>query len=160
MSSVVFELTALEVNATFTGSMLSNGGTLGVGQNAFQFGTNSLSTGSWFGLDNTWGVSTTIVDAISGSMTASLKPGIWASAQQPDHSWGVLNLVTESHDRFDVTSDQFPEVDQGVGPGEWNPFPIPPEEVPPELPQRDTTRFRKSYSSQRHQPKRIRLVKN
>lgn len=157
---MMFELTALEVSSVFTGSLLPASHTLNIPQpNIFQAGTNSMSTGSWFGLNNTWGVSTTIIDAISSSMTASIKPGFWASAQNPYISWGINVLPTESIDRTDTVDDAHPLVGQSVGPGEWDPFPIPEAPPAPTLPQRDVTRYRKTYSSQRHQVQRIRIVR-
>lgn len=107
-------------------------------------------TGSWSGLANTWGGFD-----MRTILSASQAPtGSW---QGNAYSWGMTTTVTESNDRFTVTGQGAPNVDQGIGPGAWSPFPTPevPAEEPP--PVRDVTRYRKSYSSQRMQPRPIRI---
>ncbi len=159
----MYEMTTLELNCTFTGSMYSYGG---AGANFLPSvtlppdGHQTLETGSWEGCGNTWGISTTVIDTLSASMSQSIEMGTWQSATQPDHSWGVLALPTESINRSVSISDTSPSVNQSIGPGDWNPFPIPPSSVGPALPPRDLTRYRKAYSSQRLQPNRIRLVRS
>jgi hypothetical protein len=149
--STFFELTTLEVNSTYTGSMYASAHTLGTAPVA-AITNDSLHTGSWFGLANTWGA----IAAPSSSFAASLSEGIWHGI---DYSWGTYHIPTESIDRSDVTSNMFPLVDQGVSIGDWNPFPVPEAPPAPVLPPRDLTRFKKAYSSSRHQPVRIRLVR-
>ena len=159
----VFELTTLEVNCMFTGALYPYGGsgTDFVPQVVLPVASEqTINTGSWEGCGNTWGITTSIIDTLSSSMSQSIEMGIWASATEPDHSWGVLALPTESIDRSNTTSDLNPSINQSMGPGDWNPFPIPPSVAAPSLPPRDLTRYRKAYSSQRLQPNRIRLVRN
>jgi hypothetical protein len=159
--SVMYEITGLENNPTLTGSLLASANSFGASQNYYdQTKTNSISTGSWIGLANTWGTSTQVVTAISASGNPGDDLGLWSGAAHPNTTWGLAFPLTESIERFKTITDATPEIDQGVGPGEWDPFPIPEPPVEPELPQRDVTRFKKSYSSQRMQPKRIRLVRN
>lgn len=149
--STFFELTTVEVNSTYTGSMWGNAHTLGAATTT-PIVNDSFHTGSWFGLGNTWGA---IVSSLSGS-APSFTEGRWWGI---DYSWGTYHIPTESIDRTDTTSNTFPIVDQGLAAGDWNPFPLP--EVPPSptLPPRDLTRYKKAYSSSRHQPVRIRLVR-
>lgn len=72
------------------------------------------------------------------------------------NTYGADITVTESYDCFTVTTEGNPSPNQSVGGGEWDPFPIPPELPNPETPERDVTRYRKGYSSQRMQVQRIR----
>jgi len=153
--STFFELTALETLTLFTGSVPGNGNTNGALFSPIQDvnGTGpSISTGSWFGLANTWGASA----LLTGTLTGSLSEGHWWGI---DISWGTYLIPTESIDRNDPTSNMFVSPDQGVAPGAWDPFPIPVPPPPPPLPPRDLTRYRKAYSFGRNQPVRIRLVR-
>lgn len=108
-------------------------------------------TGSWGGLANTWGGDSTA----SGSYENSVTTGSWYGL---DNTYGVSQVLSETYDRS-VISDENPVANQSIGSGEWDFFPIPESPPEPELPERDTTRYRKSYSSQRHQPRRIRYIK-
>jgi len=128
----------------YTGSWYPYANTAGATANVT---VPSTMTGSWSGLANTWGG-----NVVTSSLSTST--GSW---QGNAYSWGVTTTVNENHDRFTVTGPGSPNVDQGIGPGAWDPFPIPetPAEAP--LPVRDVTRFRKSYSSQRMQPRSIRV---
>lgn len=150
--SVMLELLGLGVNSTYTGSVYWSAYTSGATPNQTEPGqVSSMSTGSWLGLDNTWGST-----PLNQNLTASLSEGIWGGI---DYSWGTYHIPTESFDRSDVTSNAFPLVDQGISPGDWDPFPIPVPPPAPPLPPRDLTRYKKAYSFSRHQPVRIRLVK-
>jgi hypothetical protein len=157
----IVELTAIEVNCTYTGSWYPSANSETA---AYDFPSNDSEgfyTGSWWGLDNTWGATDATLNQISGSNinSVSLQTGSWKDPASPDHSWGVMLLPTESLDRNDVTSNQFPIVDQSVAAGAWDPFPIPVPPPTPTLPPRDLTRYRKAYSFGRNQPVRIRLVR-
>lgn len=110
-----------------------------------------ISTGSWYYFSNTWGVDS----STTGSLD-HIASGSWGGV---DNSWGVTTLPTESYDRFSPVSDTNPSPGQSIGTGEWDPFPLPPPEPEERLAQRDTTRYRKAYSSQRLQPRRVRLIK-
>lgn len=148
--STVFECLLLEKSTLFTGSWLGSAYTVLAVQEPIS--SDSISTGSWFGSANTWGTDSSLV----GTLAKSLQTGSWGGVV---NTWGVRTLVTESYDRDDVTSDEFPIVNQSVGAGDWDPFPLPEPPAEPELPQRDVTRYRKTYSSQRHQVQRIRIVR-
>lgn len=151
--SIFYELTALELNLIFTGTMgaPADRGQYGGFQIAY---VQSLQTGSWFGLDNTFGAYD--MSTVMSSSNNSVGPGHWWGI---DISWGTYLIPTESVDRNNTTSNAFPSLDQGLSPGDWDPFPIPVPPPPPALPPRDLTRYRKSYSFGRNQPVRIRLVK-
>jgi hypothetical protein len=152
--AVAFDLAPGIVGPTlFTGSMYQQGDSAGAMVTAPLQGANNLQTGSWPGLGNTWGATA----LLTGTLTGSLSEGTWWGI---DYSWGTYLIPTESFDRTDPTSNQFPFPDQGLGEGDWNPFPIPPSPPEPILPTRDLTRYKKSYSASRHQPVRIRLVKS
>lgn len=150
--STFFELSALDTDTVFTGSLVFGGGTNGavpvVTDPSVQL--SSLQTGSWLGLQNTFGAMT--LNTLSGSLTGGHWWGI-------DYSWGTYHIPSESYDRTDTTSNLFPYPDQGLSPGDWNPFPVPVAPPEPVLPPRDLTRYRKAYSSVRHQPVRVRLVR-
>lgn len=141
--------TLYESNDPVTGSLLSSADTIVA---VVVTGSVVITTGSWYNLANTWGGNSTM----SGSFETAIVTGSWYGI---DYSYGVRTMPTESIDRFTLTDEANPSINQGVGAGEWDPFPIiavPPAESPPE---RDTTRFRKSYSSQRLQPRRVRYIK-
>lgn len=119
--------------------------------------STAFQSASWQGNGNTWGASLfDVAQILSGSYTGSLATGHWWGI---DTSWATYQLLSESRDRTDVFSNLVTEIDQGIGPGDWNPFPIPLNPVAPELPPRDLTRYRKAYSFGRNQPVRIRLVR-
>ncbi len=128
----------------YTGSWYPYANTAGASANVT---VPSVMTGSWGGLANTWG----------GSVVTSSLATPTGSWQGNAYSWGMTTTVTESHDRFTVTGQGAPNVDQGIGPGAWDPFPIPEAAAEEPPPVRDVTRFRKSYSSQRMQPRPIRI---
>jgi len=109
-------------------------------------------TGSWGGLANTWGG----IDMRTVSSSSLAVTGSWKGDA---YSWGTKTTLSESNDRFALTSNSAPNVDQGVGPGLWDPFPTPQPPPAPPPPDRDVTRYRKTYSSQRMQPRPIRLVR-
>jgi hypothetical protein len=150
--SVFYELFALEENVFYTGSFSPPADHAGNGGLNVMPG-QSMQTGSWYGLANTWGATNTL----STNLSSSLMPGHWWGI---DVSWGTYHIPTESIDRNDVISNAFPHPDQGLAMGDWDPFPIPPPPPVPVLPPRDLTRYRKAYSSQRSQPVRIRLVRS
>ena len=154
MAAIIDLTSQLSSPTAFTGSIYPQADSAGVQVTAPLQPNPSYSTGSWPGLGNTWGASTLLTASLT--VTESLGSGHWWGI---DVSWGTYMIVTESFDREDTVSNMFPFTDQGLADGDWDPFPIPPPPPTPELPQRDTTRYRKSYSSQRHQPKRIRLIK-
>lgn len=112
--------------------------------------SGDAATGSWGYVANSWGFDLVLSESIDQVAT-----GTWGGI---DYSWGLHTLPSESIDRFTLTNNDNPSVNQGIGLGEWDPFPIPP--APPEEPtkERDVTRYRKAYSSQRHQPQRIRYI--
>lgn len=150
----IFELTALEFNTFYTGSFYPGAGSVGAALNPT--GSDSISTGSWLGNDNTWGVDNSVVSASISSVSMLTGSGHWWGIE---YSWGTGLITSESRDRSNTVSDEFPFIDQGVGPGDWNPFPVPEGTSAPIEPIRDTTRYRKSYSSSRNQPVRIRIIR-
>lgn len=143
----IVELTAAETNTFITGAWYPNA--IANGMTVVSYSLSSWQTGSWGGLANTWG-------ADSSSLTSSLESGKWGGLA---NTWGATSISSESIDRTTETSSQNPSPNQGVGAGDWDAFPALPVEVEAPLPQRDVTRFRKSYSSQRSQPKRVRLIR-
>lgn len=112
---------------------------------------SDTTTGSWGYVANSWGFDLTMSGNIDQVTT-----GTWGGI---DYSWGLHTLPTESMDRFSLTSDANPSVNQGIGGGEWDFFPLPPPVPEEKMSERDTTRYRKAYSSQRYQPRRIRYIK-
>jgi hypothetical protein len=146
MASIV-ELTTSETNTFITGAWYPSANSNSM--LALDYTVSSWQTGSWGGLMNTFG-------ANSGVDIGTLESGSWGGLM---NTWGAHEILSESQDRTSAVSDQNPTTNQGVGSGEWDVFPAPPEEPEPELPQRDLTRFKKTYSSQRHQPQRVRLVR-
>ena len=105
-------------------------------------------TGSWGGLASTWGA-VEVLAAASASLQAS---GSWKGVA---YSLATTVLASASFDRDTTTKVGSANVNQSLGQAGWDPFPIPtvePEEPPA---QRDVTRFRKSYSSQRMQPRPV-----
>lgn len=146
----VYELTSLGPT-TFTGSVYANANSAGTTYVASISSSSLLSTGSWYGLANTWGGFD-----MSTTLTGSTTTGSWGGVA---YSQGVSTIASESYDRFSTIANGTPSVNQGVGPGAWNPFPAP--EAPPAGSQatRDVTRYRKTYSSQRMQPRPVRIVR-
>lgn len=135
----------------YTGSLYSAANN-GAGEDV-AISSNSISTGSWGGLGNSWGASS---DDLSGSLSNTMQTGVWGGLAT---TWGAVTIVTESTDRTQLIDSTHPNPSQGLALGEWDPFPIPPLDEEIQLPERDTTRFRKSYSSQRNTPQRLRLIK-
>jgi len=138
-----------------TGSMYPCGDTFGAG--FLDLGSDTLTTASWFGNNNMWFSSDVINDStFIGGFTGSLVGGTW---------WGIENscanflLPYENTDRFTLTSDKNPSVNQGNAMVDWDPFPVPPR-IYPRFHVRDATRFRKSYSFGRNLPVRYRLILN
>ena len=141
----VHDLTTLDCLSLFTGSAQPNGNSAGA---ATVTPAPASMTGSWGGLANTWGV--------VGLSPAGPATGSWGGVA---YSNGTRLLVTESYDRTRVIGDGVPSTNQSIGPGAWNPFPVPAVPAPVVMHERDARRFRKAYSSQRMQPRKIRIVK-
>jgi len=132
--------------------MFPNGNSYGSTSPATTTLPHGITTGSWYGLGNTWG---SVI--LSASLDQSFAKGDWKGI---DYSYGTYLIPSESYDRFNVIDDEHPYVNQSIAPGLWDPFPIPSPPPEPVLPPRDMTRYRKTYSSQRHQVQRIRIVRN
>lgn len=112
------------------------------------------SMGYWWGTALNYGALVVLTNP--DQEADSLQSGSWFGS---DASWGTNGSPLENHDTTQLFTDDTPRVVEGINVGEYNPFPIPPEE--PEEPQRirDATRFQKAYSFSRHQPVRIRVFK-
>lgn len=151
--SNVTELTTASTNTYLTGAWLPTANSVGVTINAIPtfMSVPNFQTGSWEGLGNTQNV----IEISTGSVHY-WHEGTWKGV---DYSDGIIEVLTENHDRFVAISENDPMANQGFSAAAWDPFPTPPVPVEPEIPQRDTTRYRKTYSSQRRQPQRIRLIK-
>lgn len=134
-------------NALHTGSLFSIAGAAGTVSVVVAIGN---VTGSWGGIAHSWGVN---------EVTGSLSPTATGSWGGVSYSHGTEETQPENIDRSTVTSDGNPSTNQGVSPGSWSPFPAPAPVEQPVLRQRDITRFRKSYSSQRLQPRPIRIIR-
>lgn len=146
--SNMYELTLAEVNTFTTGSFFPNANSCNV---TTVTPVSMSNTGSWGGLANTQNSYT-----VSSSYVLTSESGSWGGLASTQ---GTSLIVTESYDRDNPTDSSHPFTNQSMGAGAWDPFPIPETPPEPDLPQRDTTRFRKAYSSQRAQPKRFRLIK-
>src|SRR5574342_193467 len=109
--------------------------------------------GFWPGSASNYGAFL-VLTTIPGVDPAPLMSGSWFGS---DSNWAANGASLESHDKSAFPSDDHVRLYEGINEGEYNPFPIPPEE--PEIPQRDrdATRFQKAYSFSRHQPVRIRV---
>ena len=147
---LIFSHTINEVNDPMTGSAAAPAA-LAPTPLVIDRASGDTTTGSWYYVGNSWGFDLTL----SGNLDA-VATGSWGGI---DYSWGLHTLPTESIDRFTLTSDDNPSLNQGIGAGEWDPFPLPPEPPEEKMSERDITRYRKAYSSQRHQPRRIRYVR-
>jgi hypothetical protein len=114
-------------------------------------GDQSPILGSWPGSAMNHGAMVVFTSDVT-----AIQSGSWFGS---DQTWGVNGASYENHDKFNTTSDEFPNVGEGINTGEYNPFPLPP--VEPEEPRkiRDATRFQKAYSFSRNHPVRIRVFR-
>lgn len=150
---IMFELTELNTSTFHTGTIYSPAGSQAA---SLAETATGFHAGSWHGLANTWGVDTVVADSLVSASAGVISMGAWHGIA---YSYGIETVVTESSDRFSVTSEQNPSPNQGITLGEWDHFPIPPPPPKPQLPERDQTRYRKTYSGHRVQPRRIRYIK-
>jgi hypothetical protein len=142
----VYDLTT--TTSYYSGSLYFGGNT--VGPAIVDVSVSAQLTGSRIGTASSWAA----IDVLAASSVSLVASGTW---QGVAYSQGVRVPVTESYDRFTTTGQGSPNVNQSLGEAAWDPFPIPPPPPVPPAPQRDLTRFRKAYSSQRMQPRPVRL---
>lgn len=150
----MFELGELNVSTYYTGSVYMPMH-LGAAPSQGAIGTG-VGTGSWQGLAATWGVDDEAVNLLASSSGGVVNLGTWNGIA---YSYALNTTPTESIDRFSLTNDANPSINQSVGIGEWDPFPLPPEPPEPPTKIRDITRYVKTYSSQRLQVQRIRYTR-
>lgn len=143
---VMYELFLQET--VTTGSVYPNATSAGVV--SLETHARTVTTGSWMGVGNSQGAQT-----LDATLTSTVETGLWKGVS---YTQGVTEYFSESIDRGSI-SDEDPVANQSIGAGDWDPFPTPEIVEAPELPQRDTTRYRKAYSSQRNQPQRVRIIR-
>jgi hypothetical protein len=156
--AIGFELSLSEPDQSFSTSGSYNSMWAG-SQDIFELLTGSFlmlndlsaSQGNFLGSATNYGAVLIVLSDPVSSMTGS-----WFGS---DATWGTTGPPLENHDKLHETSDEFPNVSEGINVGDYNPFPavVVPDEPPTKV--RDLTRFKKAYSFSRNQPVRIRLIR-